>query len=168
MKDSRIFINGVERDVAPDDLPRSRILRDAWVLNGDVVEVDLVTARAMANDVRRRWRAQKESEPFRHKRKKFACDPASLFRLQTEWGAALAVDSASPGTYRLDPGWRAIDGSYLGPMNFDGMRDLFLACSAHLKSAFEASLSKEADIASAKDAETLELIVEQMTAEISE
>lgn len=47
MPDTLLNINGVTVKASNVDLPADRDLRDAWQLNGDVVEIDMTKAKAI-------------------------------------------------------------------------------------------------------------------------
>jgi hypothetical protein len=152
------------------ELP-SRLFRDAWMLNGQAVEIDLEAARAKAHEVRSRWFAWKcygNENLVSHKGLAFWSDAKSASLIDGEVGYARDVEEDSPGTYSLSPGWKASDGQFLPINSFADIKGLKAAYRDHYSNAFAASESKAAEIQSAPDAGTLEVILTNMLSDIGE
>jgi len=170
MSTSYINIDGKQTSSA--NTP-SRLFRDSWVLdaNTDVVSVDLTEAKLMAHGVRSewfKWRSFSADNPVSHDGKFFWSDTDSGSLVDGECGYARDVEEANTGSYSLTPGWKAIDETFYGPLDFDGIKALKAAYRNHYNTAFTASQVKAAEIEAAADEDALLYVVNTMKSEIGE
>ena len=134
MAKSYINVGGENLDADTVTKPITRNFRSAWVASGNVISVDLDAAKVIAHGIRSKWRDWKEQQSFSWRGKQFSSDRDSANRIEGELFAAKILHQrflddpvTYPTDYSLDPGWKAEDDMFEGPLSYDDMVDFFLA-----------------------------------------
>ena len=164
-------VGGQTVDKAEVTAPADRRFRAAWQLDGSVITIDPDAAAEIANDVRLRWWAHQEQQPFEYDdgggAAQFQSDRDSADRIQGAIKMAELVEAAAPGSFSID--WVDL-ANVTHTLDFAGIQGLFLALATHTATCFAASQTKKAEIEAARvadDVDELDSLIDGMEADMA-
>jgi hypothetical protein len=154
MTNTKTMVNGELTSATPLD---NRIFRAAWVLNEDVIEIDVEKAKPIAIEKINEWRDKQKELPFTVDGVgEFSADADSKTNID---GAAQAALMAKLGGQPFSINWSLHDDSEI-TLDADQMQAVGLGLMAHINTAHTTARGYKDQVRAATDMPQIEAVLD--------
>jgi hypothetical protein len=157
MTNTKTMVNGKLTSATPLD---NRMFRDAWVLNEDVIEIDVEKAKPIAIEKINDWRDKQKELPFTVDGVgEFSADADSKANID---GAAQAALMAKLGGQPFSINWSLHDDSEI-TLDADQMQAVGLGLMAHINTAHTTARGYKDQVRAATDMSQIEAVLNSLS-----